>query len=113
MNVKRILALNLVLATVLVSIVVSPPPAAASPRIDVGISVNAPPPPLRREVIVVRPSARHIWVPGYWDWAPARHQYIWIGGRWVRPHHRHAVWVTPRWERRGNGTFFIRGHWRY
>jgi hypothetical protein len=112
MNAKRILALTLTLAAVLLSSLATPPAASASPRISLGIRVGAPPPPLRHEMVVVRPGPHHVWVPGYWDWAPARHDYVWVGGRWVRPRHRHAVWVGPRWERRGHETFYIRGHWR-
>jgi hypothetical protein len=79
----------------------------------VGIRVNVPPPPLRHEVVIVRPSSRHVWVAGHWDWSPRRHEYVWIPGMWVRPHRAHAAWVGPRWERRGHESFFIRGHWRY
>jgi hypothetical protein len=79
----------------------------------VGIRVDAPPPPLRQEVVIVRPSRRHVWVAGHWDWAPGARNYVWVPGVWVRPTHRHAVWVGPRWERRGHDSFFVRGHWRY
>jgi hypothetical protein len=112
METKRTLALAVVLATSLLAAPSFTPSAAASPRINVGIRVNAPPPPLRREVVVTRPGRSHVWVPGHWDWAPGRNEYVWVPGAWERPHHRHAVWVGPRWERRGHDTFYIRGHWR-
>jgi len=111
MNTKRILVLSLTLAAVLLTSLAAPPAATAA--VNIGIRVGAPPPPLRHEVVVVRPGRNYVWVPGYWDWVPARHDYVWIGGRWVRPHRRHAVWVGPRYERRGHDTFYIRGHWRY
>jgi YXWGXW repeat-containing protein len=113
MNAKRTLALAVASATVWLAVFATTPAASASPRIDVGIRVAVPPPPLRPEVVVVRPGPYYVWVPGYWNWAPYRHRYIWVGGAWVRPPHRHAVWVRPRWVRRGHASFYIRGHWRY
>lgn len=113
MTVKRAIALILTLATILPASLAFAPAASASPRINVGIRVNVPPPPLRHEVVIVRPSSRHVWVAGHWDWSPRRHEYVWIPGMWVRPHRAHAAWVGPRWERRGHESFFIRGHWRY
>jgi len=113
MNTKRTFVLAAVLATGLLAAPNFAPSAAASPRVDVGIRVNTPPPPLRREVVVVRPGPRHVWVAGHWDWAPRRRAYVWVPGVWVLPSHRHAAWVGPRWERRGHRSYFIRGHWRY
>lgn len=113
MNTKRTLTLAAVLATSLLAAPSLAPTASASPRVDVGIRVDAPPPPLRQEVVIVRPSRRHVWVAGHWDWAPGARNYVWVPGVWVRPTHRHAVWVGPRWERRGHDSFFVRGHWRY
>jgi hypothetical protein len=110
MNVKRTVALAVALATILVSTLTFAP--AASARVNIGIRVDAPPPPLRHEVVITRPGRYHVWVPGHWDWSPRRHAYVWIPGVWVRPRHHHAVWVPPHWEHRGNATFFIRGHWR-
>jgi len=110
MRLKRTIALTVALATILVSTLAFAP--AASARVDVGIRVNVPPPPLRHEVVVVRPGPYHVWRAGYWDWAPVRHEYVWVPGIWVRPPHRHAVWVGPRWVHRHHETFYIRGHWR-
>jgi hypothetical protein len=87
--------------------------ASARPRFDSGIRVDVAPPPLRHEVVVVRPGPRHVWVPGYWNWAPDQRQYVWAEGRWVLPPYRHAVWVGPRWVHRGHHTFLVRGHWRH
>jgi len=112
MNVKRTLGVAVAFATILGSSLTLAPAASASPRINVGIRVNAPPPPLRHETVLVRPGRSHVWVPGHWDWAPNGREYVWVPGAWVRPSHRHARWVGPRWERRGHDTFYIRGHWR-
>jgi WXXGXW repeat (2 copies) len=87
------------------------PPASAG--VSFGIRVGVPAPPLRHEVVVARPGPGYVYVPGYWDWAPARHEYVWVGGAWARPPHRHAVWVAPRWRGHGRNTFYVRGHWRH
>ena len=70
------------------------------------------PPPLRREIIVesTRPSAKHVWIAGYWGWRNGRHE--WIKGRWELPPRVGAVWVAPRWEQRGEGYVFVEGVWR-
>ena len=109
MNGKRIVGLTVAVATILVSVAIFTPPASAAVYIRVGV----PPPPLRHEVIIVQPSPRHVWVPGYWDWAPARHDYIWVGGRWLIPPYRHAVWVGPRWVVRHHHRYLVRGYWRH
>ena len=112
MNTKRTFTLAAVLATSLLAAPALAPSAAAVPLAYVGIRVAAAPPPLRHEVVIVRPSRRHVWVAGHWDWAPGGREYIWVPGVWVLPHRRHAVWVGPRWERRGHYSYFVRGHWR-
>jgi hypothetical protein len=81
-------------------------------RVSVHFVVNTPPPPLRVERVLVRPSRRAVWVPGYWDWQPARRDYVWVGGRWDTPPRRGAAWVKPRWERQGRSHVYFRGYWR-
>jgi hypothetical protein len=83
------------------TVIVQPTPAPQ-------VIVMAPPPP-RREVVYVRPSPRHVWLPGYWAWRGNR--YVWIGHYVVPPPGRRG-WVEPRWERRSGTYIFIEGHWR-
>ena len=83
-------------------------PTAAAPQ-EV-IVANVPPPPPQREVIVERPSAVSVWVPGYWGYRGNRH--VWVGGHWEQPPREHAVWVAPRWEQRGSGYVLVQGFWR-
>jgi len=71
--------------------------------------VQAPPPP-RRENIPPPRFRGEMWVSGYWAWHDNR--YFWVGGHYERPPHEHAVWVEPRWERRGGSYVFIEGVWR-
>lgn len=70
---------------------------------------GAPPPP-RHEIVLTRPSPRHVWIDGYWVWH-GRHQE-WVAGHWeVPPRGRHN-WEASRWELRGNTYVFIDGRWR-
>jgi hypothetical protein len=114
MNAKR--ALSLFSLLFLIGLLAAAPSASARPyhsRMVVGVRVNAPPPALRREAIVVRPGRAFVWIPGHWDWLGPRRGYVWVPGVWLRPPRAHAVWVAPRWERRGRSVLFFSGHWRY
>jgi hypothetical protein len=97
--------------------VIAPPPSenffvdAEAPVPVREVFIAMPPPPLRVEVVTVRPSPFHIWIAGYWH-CDGRH-YAWVAGHWVRPAHEGAVWVAPRYEHRSNGTVFIAGFWRH
>jgi hypothetical protein len=108
MSAKRTLVLAIFFAA-LVSLFGVSAPAQAGVRVGFGISVGLPPPPLRHEVVVVRPGPDYYWVPGYWDWRPAYRDYTWVGGYWRLPPHRHAVWVGPRYYSR----YYYRHHHRY
>jgi hypothetical protein len=78
---------------------------------DVAVIQVAPPPP-RREVIPVLPpdrAKREHWQPGHWRWDGR--DYVWVEGRYaVRPR-AEAVWIAPRWDRRGSGWVFVEGRW--
>jgi hypothetical protein len=112
MSPRKSAVLFAALAAILLATFGNVPAASASPGVSIGIRVDAPPPPLRREVVVVRPGPGFLWVPGHWDWAPYRGNYVWVAGAWVRPPYRHAVWVGPVWHRRYGRSYFVRGHWR-
>ena len=89
-----------------------PPPAPGpGPGPDV-VMVNEAPPPPYQEIVVERdrPGRDYIWVGGYWSWSHGHH--VWVGGHWDRPPHPGAVWIEPRWERRGNSYAFVQGFWR-
>src|SRR2546429_7564974 len=78
-----------------------------TPRGDV-IVTTAPPSP-RTEVIGVAPSARHVWVKGYWMRQGDR--WVWIPGHWeVRPRAT-AVWVEGHWDKTSRGLEWTPGHW--
>ena len=70
----------------------------------------APPPPVRMGVVGVAPGPGYVWVGGYQRWNGTR--YVWVSGRWVRPPRFGAVWVAPRYARRGSTWVFYKGYWR-
>ncbi len=111
MNAKKSFALTIAL-TVLVS-ALSFSSVASAARVGVRVRVLAPPPVLRQEVVVVRPGPGFVWVRGHWDWVPRARNYVWVPGAWVRPPRLHAVWVEPRYERRGRHHFFVGGYWKF
>lgn len=68
------------------------------------------PPAPAREVVVVRPSPRHVWVPGYYRWHGGR--YAWASGYWAVPPRPRAVWVPGYWAHQPRGYVWIGGYWR-
>jgi hypothetical protein len=65
---------------------------------------------VQQETVLARPSAQHVWIPGYYTWRDNR--YVWIAGRWEMPPRTEAVWVAPRWERESGGYRFYEGYWQ-
>ena len=76
----------------------------------VGGGVVGPPPPAAYGVAGYAPGAGYVWTDGYYDLRGSSR--VWVGGRWMRPPHPRAVWVTPRWERYHGRYRFHRGYWR-
>ena len=74
------------------------------------VVVTQAPPAVQQETVLARPSAQHVWVPGYYTWRDNR--YVWIAGRWEIPPRTDAVWVAPRWERESGGYRFYEGYWQ-
>src|SRR5436190_21712750 len=62
-------------------------------RAPVEIVVKQAPPAIRVEVVSARPSAKHVWVPGFWTWETSA--YVWVPGEWMLPPEPAAVWVAP------------------
>ena len=79
-------------------------------RAPVEVIVVQAPPALRVETIIVRPSERHVLVPGFWVWGGTA--YVWTSAVWVLPPEPAAVWVEPRYEDRSGVHISISGYWR-
>jgi hypothetical protein len=73
------------------------------------IVVTSAPPALQQEVVLARPSADYVWVPGYWTWREGRYQ--WMAGHWELPPYKGSSWIPPRTEQDGNAFRFYEGHW--
>jgi hypothetical protein len=83
--------------------------AVPSPTGASSIVVMQAPPAAQQEVPTARPSADHVWVPGYWSWKNDR--YEWTAGHWEIPPRSGAVWVPPRWQPEGTSWRFYEGYW--
>jgi WXXGXW repeat (2 copies) len=83
----------------------------ASAQLHIGVGINIGPPAPRAERMSARPSRDAVWIAGYHRWAPRRHRYVWVPGRWMRPPRPHTVWVAGRWERRNNEWVYYEGRW--
>ena len=55
----------------------------------------------------LRPSPRHVWVPGWGFRGGAR---IWIGGAWLLPQTDWA-WIGPHWQWTGYNWVWQQGYW--
>ena len=73
------------------------------------VRVRVAPPPVRVEVQPVRPSVRHVWAPGYWNWVGGRH--VWVAGVWTLPRVTGQVWVAPSWVNLNGEWVLQAGHW--
>src|SRR2546430_1200579 len=80
---------------------VTQPPGALTAETVVA---EAPPVP-QVEAVTPAPNPEFYWIPGYWSWNGG---WVWIGGRWGPRPHPHAVWVGPRYVRRGHGYVYHR-----
>jgi hypothetical protein len=73
-----------------------------------GVAVTSPPPPPVIETRPAAPTARAVWIAGYWHWTGM--QYTWIPGHWeeARPG---AVWRAPRYWLREGVYIYEPGAW--
>ncbi len=57
--------------------------------------------------IGVRPTPRHVWVPGYWGYRGGVR--VWIGGAWLLPQ-TNWVWIAPHWQWDGASWVWAQGY---
>ncbi len=101
--ISRLLPLALAVGLATVIGCASPPPPGRVYVVDR-------PPPVRAEIIPVRPGRAYVWIPGYWG--RGRRGYEWVSGRYVVPPGHRRGWVPGRWYHGRGGWYFIEGHWR-
>jgi len=68
------------------------------------------PPPMRDEVIIVAPSPRYVWVPGYYTYSSGT--YIWIEGSYRIPPRGKTSYIQGEWRKTPNGYKRGKGHWK-
>ena len=69
------------------------------------------PPALRYEHIGQRPSFRHVWIPGCWQWRVGYSDWTWIDGYWALPPYEGVVYVSPSYVRSSSGVVYVDGGW--
>ncbi len=110
---QRLAVPVLAAALLLGGLLAAPRTAAAGVRWNASFVFGVPAPPaLRAEVAFGRPSLRHVWVRGYYDWDDFHRGYRWVRGAWVLPPRLHSYWVGPRYEWHRGRRCFVRGYWR-
>jgi hypothetical protein len=95
---------------VVLGLLTSALPVAASAEIAISISVPIAPPALPVYVQPPIPEPGYLWTPGYWAYAD-NGGYYWIPGTWVRPPSVGLLW-TPAWWGFAGGVYgFHAGYW--
>jgi len=69
------------------------------------------PPAFRHEERGFRPSERHIWIPGFWNWRIGFNDWMWVDGYWGLPPYDGYVYVQPRYVYSGNEVVYVDGGW--
>ena len=80
------------------------------PGADRAHAPKEPPAPISERPSGVRPQRRAEWVPGYWDWDPARAEFVWMSGVWQVPP-AGKIWIGSRWMRDADGWYRRPGFW--
>jgi hypothetical protein len=74
------------------------------------------PPAAKRETKGAAPSAKAVWVPGFWDLRADRESapsagWVWVPGRWLEPPVQHARWDPGHWGWYEDWYSWIPAHW--
>jgi hypothetical protein len=85
--------------------------AGATPVPEPSASSSAsqtPPPEPIAETPPPSPGTDYTWVEGDWVW---NNGWVWVGGHWVIPPYRGAIWLHGRWGRGWGGYHRGPGRW--
>ena len=74
--------------------------------------VDRKPPAPRSEAVPPQPSARHVWIPGWWGWSGEA--FAWRPGHWAMPPSSRSPtrWIAPRWRSVSGGWQLRPGYWK-
>ena len=68
------------------------------------------PPPLQQDYQQwQKPYHSAVWIPGHNEWQNG--QYVWVGGYYGYPPHRHSKWIAPSYPHNQSGYSYRPGHW--
>jgi hypothetical protein len=56
-------------------------------------------------------TSRTTWIPGHFDWDPARSNYVYIEGQFVEAPHENARWIPGHWAETPTAWIWINGGW--
>jgi hypothetical protein len=84
-------------------------PVTADPPTKGELVVHAKPPRAVKEHPPASPAPGDVWIGGYQEWDG--NKFVWQPGHWEKPPHEQAIWMAPRWERRGHDYVFMDGWW--
>ena len=57
-------------------------------------------------------TPRTVWIPGNYNWDPARQNYVWTDGQYVEAPHENAQWIPGYWRADlGSAWIWINGGW--
>lgn len=75
-----------------------------------GYVVATAPPPPRAEIVIMAPSPRHVWVPGYYDYRGGN--YVYMQGSYQIPPRGRTSYNQGQWQQTSRGYKRGRGHWK-
>jgi len=96
---------KLICLAVLCAVLTCVSPLASAQEIVVDKLIKIP--PLKEEVVTPQPSLDEIWVPGYWEREPG----TWTKGRWEKPPHKLAHWISGHWQWNDDKWRWNPGYW--
>jgi hypothetical protein len=104
---KKQMKTKSLLGSILASSLVIP----ASGQVSFGVTIGAPPPPLRYEAPPPMPGPGYVWVDGYW--VPEGGRWVWRHGEWRRPPYAGAYWAHPHYDHYPDGWHVHDGYWSH
>ncbi|MGE0757029.1 MAG: carboxypeptidase-like regulatory domain-containing protein [Pirellulaceae bacterium] len=79
-------------------------PPLPAPKVPPARLVEVPP------AIDAQLEKRAVWIPGYWEWEPARESFVWTTGVWRFPPPGRR-WRPGQWARTADGFVRVSGQW--